>query len=321
MVNVTKQMSVSDGKIEIPYGVYKTYHMDYEQFLEEYEVERVSVTSTYEGHEIPADYIYAKDLKKSIGDEGAVNLESIMDHDTVIMVHGLGGDRKTVFPVAQVFLDHGYNVLAYDQRSSGENMAKYTTFGYKEKYDLIDCANYVKGFAPDKRLGIWGTSFGGITTMEAVCDPSLGLTKNTDFVILDCPVGSMEGEIVDTLKQNGVEWISGYVAWAGNIMNRLEMGYSFKDADACYVIEHKKNVPGPDNKDVPLFVINSKIDQVTPYFMGIDIYNCYESEHKKLLSFEDVKHTFGWADHEEQYRENVEDFLSKIHMLPDEAIH
>ena len=322
VVDVTKQMSVASGDSQIPYNVFEVYHLDYEKFLEDYEVKRIAVTSTYEGHEIPADYICSKDLNKSAQDEEAGKEqmpESIMNHDTVIMVHGLGGTRKSVFPVAQVFLEHGYNVLIYDQRSSGENTAKYTTFGYKEKYDLIDCANYVKGFAPDKKLGIWGTSFGGITTLMAVCDPSLGLTKNTDFMILDCPVGSMEGEIVDTLKQDGFEWISGYVSWAGNIMNQLEMGYSFKDADACYVIKHKKNVSDTDNKDVPLFVINSKIDQVTPYFMGVDIYDCYESEHKKILSFEDVKHAAGWADHEDEYRKNVEEFLAEIHMLPDET--
>ena len=328
VVNLTKQMTVTDGEDIIPYGTFEAYHLDYDKFLEMYEIERVSVTSTYEGHEIPADYIYPKSLVEISGngetqntstrDGEALAEKNIKDHDTVIMVHGLGGSRKTIIPVAQVFLEHGYNVLIYDQRSSGENTAPYTTFGYKEKYDLIDCANYVKGFAPHKKLGIWGTSFGGITTLMAVCDPALGLTKSTDFMILDCPVGSMEGEIVDTLKQDGMGWISGYVAWAGGIMNHLEMGYSLQDADACYVIKHKKNVPSSDNKDVPLFVINSKIDTVTPYYMGVDIYECYKSEHKKILSFEDAKHAFGWAAHEEEYRAGVEDFLREIHMLPDE---
>ena len=34
--------------------------------------------------------------------------------------------------------------VTYDQRSTNENTAQYTTFGYREKYDLIDWVNYVE---------------------------------------------------------------------------------------------------------------------------------------------------------------------------------
>ena len=93
---------------------------------------------------IPADYIYA------LGEEGDKN------NPTVILVHGLGGNRYTNYPLAEMFLQKGYNVLTYDQRSSNENTAQYTTFGYWEKYDLIDYIDYVYSHAPEQVIGIWG---------------------------------------------------------------------------------------------------------------------------------------------------------------------
>jgi len=42
-----------------------------------------------------------------------------MNNPTVILVHGLGGiDTGTI---AEMFLQKGYNVLTYDQKSSNEN--------------------------------------------------------------------------------------------------------------------------------------------------------------------------------------------------------
>lgn len=48
----------------------------------------------------------------------------------VSLVYGLGGNRYTNYPIEEMFLQKGYNVLTYDQRSSNENTAQYTTFGY-----------------------------------------------------------------------------------------------------------------------------------------------------------------------------------------------
>ena len=53
--------------------------MDYDVFCSTYTIEKVEITSTFDEHMIPADYIYA------LGEEGDKN------NPTVILVHGLGG--------------------------------------------------------------------------------------------------------------------------------------------------------------------------------------------------------------------------------------
>ncbi len=120
------QLVTCEDTSEVTDSFWEKYGMDYDSFCNTYTIERLEITSTFDGHTIPADYIYA------LGAEGNKN------HQTVILVHGLGGNRFSNYPLAEMFLQKGYNVLTYDQRSSNENTAPYTTFGYWEKYDLTD---------------------------------------------------------------------------------------------------------------------------------------------------------------------------------------
>ena len=113
--------------LESGYDYLKAIQFDISSFQQSYQIERIEIDSTFDGHIIPADYITSRDPNS----------------DTVILVHGMGGNRVSVYPQAEMFLRNGYNVLTYDQRSSGENTAQYTTYGYLESKDLIDCIRFI----------------------------------------------------------------------------------------------------------------------------------------------------------------------------------
>src|SRR5690554_5508533 len=122
---------------------------DLRRFESEYNIETICIESTLDGHMIPADLI---------------TTDGNQNKDTVVMVHGLGGNRLTVYPTAEIFLANGYNVLAFDQRSSGENTAPFTTYGYLESQDVKDYVAYLHdNIDSAKSIGVWGTSFGGAT--------------------------------------------------------------------------------------------------------------------------------------------------------------
>lgn len=99
-------------------------------------IDEFSIPVSHDSHDLPVDLIYANDT-------------SDKNNDTVIIAHGNGNNRKCVYPYAEIFLENGYNVLCFDQRSQGKNKAKHTTFGYLDKYDLKDCAAYIKKESPD----------------------------------------------------------------------------------------------------------------------------------------------------------------------------
>lgn len=265
---------------------WEKYGIDHEAFQRAYRIEGLELKSTFDGHQIPADYIYAP------------GMEGNKDNRTVILVHGLGGNRYSNYPLAEFFLEEGYNVITYDQRSSNENTARYTTFGYWEKYDLIDWIAYAREQAKEQPLGVWGTSFGGATAGLAAGYEDTD--KMIDFLILDCPVSSMEYMIEQEMKGMDMGIPVSYMTWCGNIVNRLKLGFAYKDADVTRAIKDVKT---------PVLVINSKKDELTPYFMGKDIYDAIEGDNKKIWTVKDSKHAEVWLDHNARYCEAVKEWI------------
>ncbi len=263
-------------------GFWKKYGINNKEFRKTYTVEEIKLTSSFDGHTIPADFIYSGNKEGNF----------------VVMVHGLGGNRYSNYPIAEFFLENGYNVITYDQRSSNENTAEKTTFGYWEKYDLIDCINYAKKFSNGNKIGIWGTSFGGATAVQAVA-----YEKTQDdiaFLILDCPVSSMAWMIEEEIKAMEIGIPIDYMMWCGNIVNKLELGFTYEDADSAILAK---------NINIPTLVINSEVDTVTPYFMGKDIYDNLSSTKKEIWTVKDSKHTEMWLDYNEEYRSRATKFI------------
>lgn len=285
--NGSTQLITNENTVDIPDNFFQEFNMDYEEFRNKYRIERIELTSSFDGHIIPGDYIYAGQTDKN--------------NKTVILVHGLGGNRYTTYPYVEMFLERGYNVLAYDQRSTNENTAKYTTFGYWEKYDLIDCIDYISENAYGQIIGVWGQSYGGATVGLAMGHEDTD--DKVDFVILDCPISSMEWMINEEMKGMNTGIPVSFMSWCGNIVNRLKLGFSYKDADVAAAMR---------NVETPVLIINSKADNVTPYFMGKEIYDGIRGNNKQIWTVEDSEHAMMWVDHKTEYRNKVNELLDSI---------
>lgn len=263
---------------------------DLEGFKSKYKIETIQLKSSLDGHTIPVDYIIS---------EGNKNV------DTIVMVHGLGGNRLANYPIAKVFLENGYNVISYDQRSSGENTAQYTTYGYLESHDLEDCITYLKNNISDNnKIGVWGTSFGGATV--GIYLGSEQANQNVDFAILDCPISDMSYMLSSELKEMDIGIPVDFMMFMGNLFTKVKLGFSYEDANVCNHI--KKST-------VPLLVINSKADELTPYFMGVDIYNSVLHNKKKLFTVEDSSHAEIYDDYPDEYERIIFEFIEKFQTI------
>lgn len=215
------------------------------------------------------------------------------------MIHGLGGNRYTNYPVAKYFVEMGYDVITFDQRSSNENTAERTTYGYWEKYDVIDLIGYAEKKYPGITIGIWGTSFGGATAIQAVA--SLDDQSKIDFMILDCPLGNVEYMISAEMDKMNTGIPTDYMLWLGNMINKQKLGFSYEDANSINIAK-KVNVPS--------LIINSKADKMTPFFMGEEIYNNINCDNKELWTVDDSEHACIWEDHTDEYKLEMDEFIS-----------
>nr|WP_152805948.1 alpha/beta hydrolase [Alkalibaculum sporogenes] len=257
---------------------------DLEAFKSEYTIETIHINSTLDGHMIPADYITANGDKNS---------------DTIVLVHGLWGNRLTVYPMAKMFLEKGYNVIAYDQRSSGDNTALYTTFGYWESHDLGDYVAYLNTLVDeDKSIGIWGTSFGGATV--GIYLGSKSANDSVNFAILDCPVSNMRYLISREMEKMNMDLPVNFMMAMGNLVTKAKLGFSYDDTDVNEYIR---------KTNVPVLIINTKADQITPYFMGEDIYHSISHTNKKIFTVDDSEHANIFYEYNDLYEHNVMTFI------------
>ena len=263
------------------------WDFDIDEFRARYNIENIRIDSTSGDHEIPADLILADGEK---------------NNDTVILVHGLGGNRIAVYPQARIFLENGYNVLTYDQRSSGENLAEYNTFGYLESNDLKDYVNYLRDLIGGEfELGVWGNSFGGATA--GIYAGSDHANQNLDFVILESAISSKRDMISQQLEQQfGSQLFRDYMLSVGNLFTRVRLGYTFDDAD---VTNHIRNT------ELPVMLIHSRADQLTPYYMAVDIYNSIQHDEKVIFTVEESSHQTVYWDNLIEYEIEVLSFIDE----------
>lgn len=245
----------------------------------------VEIPSTSGDHVIPAKYFKTSEPAR---------------RGVAILIHGLGGTKETTYPVAQMFLNLGYDALVYDQRSSGENTADHNTFGYLESLDLTDCVDYVDStLSGEEKLAVWGCSFGGATL-------GMGLGRDTagriDYAVFDCPVSDGEFMVNDTLadisEETGLPL--SLMLFTGDIALKAKLGFNLGD---LHVADWVKDTA------TPVLVFNSEIDETTPAFMGQDIYDAVPHANKKIVTVADSKHAEIFNDDPALYQAELAEFL------------
>jgi esterase/lipase len=81
----------------------------------------------------------------------------------VVVLHGLGGTKDTVAPIASFFASKGYAALAYSARGHGTSTGDIELAGPKEVSDERAMLAFLEGLpeVSDTDVGAWGISYGG----------------------------------------------------------------------------------------------------------------------------------------------------------------
>lgn len=100
---------------------------------------------------------------------------------TIIVVHGVPGDRSSVLPVSAALVRHGFAVLALDLRGNGESAPAPRSLGEFEQRDIVGAVDFLRtGALPFPLLGRprviagWGMSLGASTLLlAAAAEPAI----------------------------------------------------------------------------------------------------------------------------------------------------
>jgi len=81
----------------------------------------------------------------------------------VVVLHGLGGTKDSMAPIASYFASNGYAALAYSARGNGTSTGNVELAGPNEVSDERTMLTFFEGLpeVSDSAVGAWGISYGG----------------------------------------------------------------------------------------------------------------------------------------------------------------
>lgn len=91
---------------------------------------------------------------------------------TVILTHGMGGNRLDLMHIASVLAEREFGLLMYDMRAHGRSTGNLGTRGWLEVNDLNGAADYLltRPEVDQNRIGAMGFSLGGQITIRAAAE-------------------------------------------------------------------------------------------------------------------------------------------------------
>ncbi len=257
---------------------------DTEKFMNTYEGTDIKVTAE-DGNTVPATYF----------DNDSDNL--------VILVHGAGGDRVSIYPLAEEYIKDGFDVIAIDQRGCGENADDRVTFGINEALDVKAMVKFAREEIKADKVIVHGQSMGAETVAVYASNVTPGTVEAADAVILDSPVPGMELMLKETFGDGDTEsFMAKYLTGTSKAFMKAVNGIDYDDADTINVVKNDK---------IPTMVIVSDKDKVCLPDQVMQIYDNIACENKAIYHA-DSAHIEGVIDDPEGYMSSVESFLKNL---------
>jgi len=88
---------------------------------------------------------------------------------TIILLHGMGGNRTSLLWHARQLVHAGYGVLLYDERASGESEGTYRSYGWEDPRDVQGALRFLEtgSGTGSERIGIAGCSLGAQIALQS----------------------------------------------------------------------------------------------------------------------------------------------------------
>ncbi|MBC7872933.1 MAG: alpha/beta hydrolase, partial [Ferruginibacter sp.] len=119
---------------------------------------------------------------------------------TVILFHGIAGNKGMLLAEAYEFRYLGYNVLLVDYRAHGNSGGQTTTIGIREPEEVKLAYDFIGGKG-ETRIFLYGISMGAVVVSKAIADYDL----KPAGTILEMPFASLQTHLQARARPNGFQ--------------------------------------------------------------------------------------------------------------------
>jgi fermentation-respiration switch protein FrsA (DUF1100 family) len=113
----------------------------------------------------------------------------------VLLLHGVGADRRVMADRARFLHSAGYAVLVLDFQAHGESPGRHVTYGALESLDAAAALAFLRDQVPGERLGVIGVSMGGAAALVGSDGP-----LRADALVLESVYPTIRDAVRDRLR-------------------------------------------------------------------------------------------------------------------------
>ncbi len=212
---------------------------------------------------------------------------------TVILFHGLTGNRQSCLAEAYAFYNQGYHALMIDLRNHGRSEGQSTSYGYRETEEISLAYEYAMRNGL-KNIFLWGSSMGASAIIKAVPEYSL----HPRGIMLEAPFGSLQQHLRGRARTLGFPeqpFAFLVTGWIG-----LEKGFN--------AYRYRMSRYGP-SVTCPVLLQWGTRDALIGREENQEIYRSFGAVAKQLVEYEDAGHESFLQRDPALWKKRTEDFL------------
>lgn len=214
---------------------------------------------------------------------------------TVILFHGLGGNKSFMLDEAYQFMYLGFNTMLVDLRAHGNSDGNTTTLGIREAEEVKLAYDYVR-HRGEKNIFLYGFSLGAVVITKSISDYNIVPSG----VILDTPFGNLKNLLEGRARVLGFpEEPFGFLVtfWSG-----VERGFNGFKHNTCDYVKSIK---------CPVLLQYGALDKLVTRQETECIFNNIAFGEKKLIVYPTSAHEPFLNKDPDKWRMEVKNFLLK----------
>ena len=221
-------------------------------------------------------------------------LRSDPEH-VVVLLNGMGGDRRGCIPKAKYYSGQGYSVLLPDLRATGESGGALITLGWQERLDLAAWRDWLRaqGYT---HIGAAGASLGAATICYATTE-----IDDFAFIVLESGFDRIDTAFGNHIARMGIHPL---LAAPARLMLHWRTGVRLDPVDCL------------KDCSAPTLVIAGDSDEFVKVSETESLYQSCGAGLKRLVLFPGGKHECLLNGYPEQYELTLGSFLAELPERP-----